>query len=564
MAAMGMGVLHDVQHDVSPTTTGPLVVRGVQKRFGGVHALVDANLTITRTGVVHVLMGENGSGKSTLLGMLSGQLQPDRGQLLIDDVEVHFANPAKALQQGIAMVSQETALAPHLSVAENILLGDRLVRRRGAVNWAATYARAEGVLATLGLDYDPRVPVGRLRPDQRQLVEIGRALSMNARFLILDEPTSSLTEDEVRSVFVVIEHLKQAHVTVIFVSHYLNEVFEVGDEVTVLRDGSTVADGPLRGFTHDSLIEAMVGNEHGEWARGSRAAPPVPLPARAPELAPGPAPGVCRQSRQGATGRVQQSRSSLVIEELSGDGFRDVSLRVEIGEIVGLAGLVGAGRTELLETVFGVRRAQAGHTRIGDRLLDANDPIGAIAGGVGYLPPDRKTEGLVLTMTIADNLKMAVTARQSILQRRKNRQMASQERIEELMRRMRVHAVDAGVTAGNLSGGSQQKVAIGKWLINDPKVLLLNEPTRGVDVAAKAEIHELLREVADRGTALLVSSSEYDELLQLCDRIVVMFRGRIMASVPSSMVTQDVISRYASGVDNHNSVEGWELGNEPG
>jgi ABC-type sugar transport system ATPase subunit len=497
----------------APAVTAPLLsLSSVQKRYGGVRALRGANFEIRAAGVVHGLLGENGSGKSTLLGILSGQVRPDGGEILVEGERVSFATPADALARGIAMVSQETAVAPQLSVTENILLGGRLVRSVTGINWRASRERAAAVLERLGLDYDLDAPVARLRPDQRQMIEIARALSMEARVLILDEPTSSLTDDEVASLFEVLANLKRNGVSTIFVSHRLGEILSICDEVTVLRDGCDVESGSVANYDAGSLVDAMVGSAHEIGARSPRRA---------------------------------ASGERLCITGLSAPGLHDIDLDVRAGEIVGLAGLVGAGRSELLEAIFGTRPRTEGQVLIDGAPLVAGEPRGAIERGVGYLPPDRKVQGLVLGMSVGENLTMvsSISRRRFGIPNRK-REAAT---IAEFTRRMRIRAADASVPVGTLSGGNQQKVALAKWLVNEPRVLLLDEPTRGVDVASKMEIHQLLREVADRGIGLLVSSSENDELLGLADRIVVMFRGRAVASLSSSEASEAVLARLAGG-----------------
>ncbi len=358
-----------------------LRLTGIHKRFGGVHALKGAEMTIARSGVVHALVGENGSGKSTLLGVLSGQLRPDRGEIILEGAPVSFSSPVGALGHGIAMVSQETAVAPDLSVAENILLGRRMVRRWSGISTRATRAKAQRILAQLQLDYDPSWIVGQLRPDQRQMVEIARALSTDARILILDEPTSSLTDDEVERLFEAIRQLKRAGVATVFVSHRLPEIFAVSDEVTILRDGQTVAQAPISQYDARSLVDVMVGTADVHRQHASPA------------------------NVNGAT----RSRALRVRGLQLPPVLQDIELEVGAGEIVGLAGLVGAGRSELLEALFGVRQAAAGHIEIGGEPFRPGSPRASIVRGLGFLPPDRKTQGLVLSMSVASNLTMVQT-----------------------------------------------------------------------------------------------------------------------------------------------------------
>jgi ABC-type sugar transport system ATPase subunit len=496
-----------------------LELSGIHKRFGGIRALRGADLRISGEGVIHGLIGENGSGKSTLLGVLSGQVQPDEGQISVNGTPVSFANPTAALRGGIAMVSQESALASELTIAENIFLGRRMVRGLGGINWKATRRRAGEVLERLELSYDPAWPVHRLRPDQKQMVEIARALSMNTRVLILDEPTSSLTDDEVQALFRAVRQIKSAGVATIFVSHRFNEVFDLVDELTVLRDGCTAAHGSVHDFDPHSLVDAMVGKE-GAWKDYAR-------PAR--------------------SSQAQETESpALKVEAMTIPGrvYR-AELEIARGEIVGVAGLVGAGRSELLEGIFGLRPVTEGSIAVEGAVVNVRSPRAAIRQGLGFLPPDRKTQGLVLQRTIDENLTMVATLSRSRFRAPGGHEVDA--KAKEIARTMRLHASSHHALVSTLSGGNQQKVAVGKWLMADPRVLLLDEPTRGVDVAAKSEIHELLRGVAATGVGMLVVSSENDELIELCDRILVMFRGRIVASMTSGEADEPTIARYAGG-----------------
>jgi len=490
----------------------------VEKRFGGVRALRGANLTISRPGVVHGLIGQNGSGKSTLLGVLSGQLRPDGGAIRIEGEEVSLGSPAAALRRGIAMVSQETALAPHLTVAENVLMGRRLVRRGLRLDWRRSREKAAAVLARLDLDYDLEWRVGDLRPDQQQMVEIARALSQDARVLILDEPTSSLTDDEVVALFAAIRRMRDDGVSTVFVSHRIGETFELVDEVTVLRDGLTVAQDEIGAFDPDSLVGTMVG-------RTESAEPTAP-------------------SRVDV--QVAGGHRALAVEGLTVPGHVEgVGLDLRPGEIVGLAGLVGAGRSELLEGIFGLTPQREGVVEVDGEELAHGEPRTAIRLGVGYLPADRKVQGLVLKRSVAENLAMVDTFQRPRLSRPSRHK--EEVLVGDLMRSLGVKAASPHALAGSLSGGNQQKVALGKWLTPGRKVLLLNEPTRGVDVAAKAEIHGLLARAAEEGLALLVSSSENPELVGLCHRILVMFRGRVVAELGRDAAPETQITRYAGG-----------------
>jgi len=484
----------------------------VHRRFGGVHALRGAELTVY-PGEVHALVGENGSGKSTLLRIISGQLHPDDGELFLAGREGPFRSASEALRNGVATVSQETTLAPDLSIAENIFLGHRLAKRRGFVDWRGTRRAAALALERLGLALDPAQPVRRLRPDQAQMVEIARALSLDARVLILDEPTSSLTDDEVEALFAAVRRVRDGGAAVIFVSHRLHEVFALADRVTVLRDGRTVGSAPAGELDRPTLIGLMVGG--------------------------------ALEDAVAASPSTEHDAVVLRVRGLTRAGaFADVDLTVACGEIVGLAGLIGAGRTELLEALFALLRAD-GEVEVGGRSVAYRRPADAIRDGVALVPADRKRHGLVLGRSVHENLLLAVGSRGLRLRRpnpgRETAQVAAA--IEQL--RIRAHSPRTAVST--LSGGNQQKVLLGKWLETKPRLLMLDEPTRGVDVGAKAEIYRLLFDARSRGIGVLVSSSEIPELLTLCDRIVVMFRGRVAASLARAEASEALIAHHAGG-----------------
>ncbi|MFN8224121.1 MAG: sugar ABC transporter ATP-binding protein [Gaiellales bacterium] len=490
-----------------------LLAERMHKRYGGVHALRGATLEVGR-GEVHALVGENGSGKSTMLKLLSGQVLPDGGTITFAGAPVTFRRPTDALRHGIATVTQETTLAPDLSIAENVFLGHRMVKRGPVIDWRATRQRAREALDRLGIDIDLETAVRRLRPDQQQMVEIARALSMDARLVILDEPTSSLTDDEVETLFALVGRLREEGVTTIFVSHRLQEVFALADRVTVLRDGHSVGGGALDTFDRAKLIHLMVGRELEEISVTAVAAP--------------------------------ASNAGLRLRGLTSPGhFEDIDLDVAPGEIVGLAGLVGAGRSELLEAVFGLHPPSAGSVEVDGVPVRFRSPRAAVRGRVGFVPADRKLQGLVLEMSVRENLVMAATARSPRLS--PPRVGREGPIVSEAVSRMRIRAHSPGVPVSTLSGGNQQKVVLGKWLATRPHVLLLDEPTRGVDVGAKSEIYRLLLEAAEQGIAVLVSSSELPELQLLCDRIVVMFRGRMVASLARDEATEARIAHFAGG-----------------
>ena len=492
-----------------------LSVTGIHKRFGGVHALRGADLAVRR-GEVHSLVGANGSGKSTMLNILSGQVAPDAGTIVLDGEPVRFRDPSRALASGIATVTQETTLVPDLSVAENILLGPRKVRRWFGIDWRASRRRAAEIQKLLGAEFSVDDKVSDLPADQRQLVEIARAISMNARVLLLDEPTSSLTEAEVESLFELVRSLKARGLTTIFVSHRMSELFALADRVTILRDGRTVEVGEIGSYDPDRIIERMVGA--------------IPAPAA------------------GHGAAAEESEPALRVHQLSVPGrVHDATLTVGAGEAVGIAGLTGSGRTELLEAIFGMRRPSAGRVEVGGGAeLRHGHVAHAIEHGLAYVPGDRKSQGLVLSMSVTENLMMATTSRRMRLRVPSRARERAEAR--SVAATFGIVAPSTEAACRTLSGGNQQKVVIAKWMRGSPGVLLMDEPTRGVDVGAKREIYRLLADARDQGVGILVSSSETEELLLLCDRILVMARGRIVASLDRAQATEANLAHYSMGV----------------
>jgi ABC-type sugar transport system ATPase subunit len=490
-----------------------LSVRGIHKRFGGVHALRGVHLDVRRA-EIHSLVGANGSGKSTLLNILSGQVAPDAGTIELDGATVRFRDPARALASGIATVTQETTLVPELSVAENILLGPRKVRRWFGIDWRASRRRAAEIQKLLGAEFSVDDRVSELPPDQQQLVEIARAISMNARVLLLDEPTSSLTEAEVESLFGLVRSLKAHGMTTIFVTHRMSELFELADRLTILRDGRTVEVGEIDSYDPERVIERMVG------------AAPAPVTTPSPD--------------------VDAREPALRVTGLSVPGrVHDATLTVAAGEAVGIAGLTGSGRSELLEAIFGMRRPSTGRIEVSGTELRHGQVGHAIDHGLAYVPGDRKNQGLVLTMTVGENLMMATTSRRMRLRVPSRTRERADTR--DVFARFGIVAASPDAACATLSGGNQQKVVIAKWMRGSPRVLLMDEPTRGVDVGAKREIYRLLADAREEGVGILVSSSETEELLLLCDRILVMARGRIVASLERAQATEANLAHYAMG-----------------
>ena len=492
---------------------GPLLeLSGIEKGFPGVRALKGVDLTV-RPGEVHALIGENGSGKSTLTKITSGEYQPDAGQIRFCGDLVHFRSPAESIRAGISAIAQEIPLVPQLTIAENVLLG-RLPTRRAAVDWSAANRHATEVLSTLGAAHlDPMRIVSTLALDQQQLVSIARALSLQSKVIIFDEATSSLTDDEVDALFQVIRGLRSSGVGIVFITHRLKEIYAVADVVTVLRDGAVIGTLPIAEAPEATLTKMMVGRELGDY--------------------------FFKQE-------IEAGDVVLEVEDLEHPGFEaPISLTLRAGEIVGLAGLVGAGRSELLAALFGLRSSGRGQIRVDGRAVRVRNPRDAIAAGFALVPEDRKHGGLVTNRSVRENLTMVGNARilRPFLIRGREERAVAQRFVDDLQ--IRTPSTETAV--GLLSGGNQQKVVIGKWLAHGPKVWLLDEPTRGIDVGAKSEIFRLMGELAASGTAILMSSSELIDLLGVCDRILVMFRGRIVSELSSHEATEEEVIYHATG-----------------
>ena len=493
-----------------PTPGGAEVLRveGLVKRFPGVVALGGVSFSL-RAGEVHVLLGENGAGKSTLIKCLAGVHQPDEGQIFVDGQLVRITRTADSEALGIATIHQEFNLVPQLSVAENVLLG-RQPRTFGIVNSARMNEEAGRALALVGLDVDPRTPVARLGVARQQLVEIAKALSLDARILIMDEPTAALTDTEVDRLLELMDELRARGVALIFISHHLDEIRRIGDRVTVLRDGTSVETVPASTET-DELIRLMVGRS---------------IEAQYPRV------------------RGEVGREVLRVTGLTSPGsFDDINLTVRAGEVVGLAGLVGAGRTEVLRAIFGADPHASGTIEVAGNTLKTSGVGAAIQLGVGLVPEDRKAQGLVLGASVADNLslvQLGPTSRGGLINRSKLSSL-----VDQAISSLRIKTPNPQTLVNTLSGGNQQKVVMGKWLLSDPQVLLLDEPTRGVDVGAKVEIYNLINELTASGRGVLMVSSDLPEVIGMCDRVLVMSHGRIVGELTHQEATQDAVMALA-------------------
>ncbi|MDO4784852.1 MAG: sugar ABC transporter ATP-binding protein [Propionibacteriaceae bacterium] len=485
-----------------------LTLREVTKRFAGV-TVVDRVSVDVNPGEVHVLLGENGAGKSTLIKMMAGIYTPDEGDIIIDGKVTRLPTPKAAESLGIATIHQELNLVGSLSVAENIMLG-RLPNRGGLVNRAQMRSRAREALQRIGLDIDVNRPVSSLGIAQQQLVEIARALSLDSRLLILDEPTAALTHHEADQLFAVMEDLRAKGVAMVFISHHLDEIARVGDVVTVLRDGQFVGRVPAS-TPAPELVRLMVGRDIDEQ-----------FPRR----------------------RTEPGEVKLEVTGLSRQGaFSDISLSVRAGEIVGIAGLVGAGRTEVLRAIAGADRYDSGEVAVNGVRLRPGNVVAALQAGIGHVPEDRKGQGLVLGAGVSDNMGLATlfsSARGLLADRRGQRQRAG-----DVAEQLRIRMTSLDQVSRTLSGGNQQKIVFGRWLMAKSTVLLLDEPTRGVDVGAKVEIYELMNQITALGGAILMVSSELPEVLGMADRILVMSGGRITGELTSDEATQDAVMTLA-------------------
>lgn len=495
------------------TDTVLLRANNISKSYAGVHALRSVAFEL-RAGEVHALIGENGAGKSTLIKIITGAIAGDGGEIEINDQIVANNSPAMAKSLGVAAIYQQPALFPELSVAENISLGLEKSPLWSRVNWSERRRRAIELLARVGAQIDPAVDAANLSMPQQQLVEIARALGADAKVLIMDEPTSSLSEEDTRNLFRVIRELRGQGVGVIYISHRLEELPEIADRVTVLRDGSTIGTHLIKDVSRDQLIQLMVGRE---------------LSAVFPK-------------------QLVELRD--VVLELRNLGcsvanVAGVNLSVRAGEILGLAGLVGAGRTELARTIFGLTPADEGAILLRGNVVTIESPAQAISHGIAYVPEDRRRHGVILDMAIRANITLAALSslvRRLSLDFRREREIAA-----DYTTRFAIKTPTTYAPVSTLSGGNQQKVALSRWLVTRPSLLILDEPTQGIDVGAKAEIHALMSELAGQGVAILMISSELPEVLGMSDRIAVMRAGTIAGILDRTEATQEKVLAVALG-----------------
>lgn len=486
----------------------------IRKTFVGVTVLDDVSLSVAR-GECHCLMGENGAGKSTLGKALAGIHRPDGGRILIDGIEQRIHSPADALKAGIGMVHQELAFCPDLSVAENLCMGTYPRRFGVLVDRAKMRERAELLLARIGVVMDVDRPMRELTTAQEQLVQIASAIGTNARVIVFDEPTSSLSEVDAQRLLALIEDLKRQGVTIVYVSHRMPEVFRLGDRISVLRDGRYVGTLARDEATQDAVVRMMIG-------RSVEAYFPNHISA-------------------------EVGQTLLRVSGLSSPGkFDDVSFSVAAGEIVGFAGLVGSGRSEIAQAIFGLDSSASGQVEVAGQPIALGSVKSAKHAGIGLLPEDRKRQGLVLQMSCLDNFTLAMLERLSRFGLLRHQQ--AREQAQRYFDRLRVKTPTITTAVGTLSGGNQQKVALAKWLGRQCRVLIVDEPTRGVDIGAKASIHAIIDELATSGIAIVMISSELPEVINLATRILVMREGQLVAEVPRAQATQESIIRLMSNV----------------
>ena len=497
---------------MAPESQTPrLVLRDVAKSFGPVLALRSGSLVVDG-GSIHALVGENGAGKSTLVKIVAGVHRRDGGEMLLDGETVDFHSTAESKAAGVAVIYQEPTLFPDLSVTENIFMGRQPLTTARRIDRSRMYAEAQSLFDRLGVSIDVRRPALGLSIADQQIIEIAKAISLDARVLVMDEPTAALSGVEVERLFAVARSLRDEGRALVFISHRFDEVFALCDTVTVMRDGQYVGTRPVTETDVDEIVGLMVGREVGELF------PKTPAPIGGPVLE---------------------------VEGLNRAGvFHDVSFQVRAGEIVGLAGLVGAGRSEIARAVFGVDRYDSGSVRLGGRAVPAHDPRAAIRAGMAFIPEDRRKQGLVTEASVAHNvagvMRRGLTRAGLITQRAENRAAAPWAgRLE-----VKTNALDAHATT--MSGGNQQKVVIAKWLATSPQLLIIDEPTRGIDVGTKAEVHRLLSELAGQGLAVLMISSELPEVLGMADRVLVVCEGRLTADLSRDEATPENVMRAAT------------------
>ena len=496
-----------------------LQMNGISKYFTGVQALDKVDLTVGKA-EIHALLGENGAGKSTLMKILSGAYTRDEGMIELFGAPVEIQNPKHAESLGISIIYQELNLIPHLTVAENIFLGRYKMKNKFHIDWKKIHYEAVELLRELDVDINPQTKVGTLGIAHQQMVEVAKALSMSAKIIIMDEPTAPLTDRETDNLFRIVRKLKANGVTIIYISHRLEEIIALCDQATIMRDGKTITRVSVKATSIEEIIKYMVGRE---------------LKEKFPRVA------------------KSIGEEIFTVTGLTSCKVRDITFSVKAGEILGFGGLVGSGRTETVRAIFGLDRKLSGTLKLRNRILDIKNPKDAIAAGLGFVTEDRKAEGLVLSMNVRENVSLASLRRLSQgfqLMLKKERKIA-----EDYVERLSIRTPSIEQLSRNLSGGNQQKVVLAKWLMSKSDVLIFDEPTRGIDVGAKIEVYNIINTLAQAGRAIIVISSEIPELLGICDRILVMARGKKTGELSIKEATQEKIMILATNSGIH--LKGW-------
>jgi rhamnose transport system ATP-binding protein len=487
---------------------------GIAKQFGAIGALRGVDLSLY-AGEVHALVGENGAGKSTLVKILAGIYRPDAGVVKVGGEVIELRSPTQARALGIAVVQQEPMLFPDLDVAENVFMGRHPLDRFGRVDWKRMHREVDQLLASLDVSLSSHTPVQGLSVAEQQLVEIAKALSLQARVLVLDEPTAALSAHEVEELFAIVKQLRERGVAILFVSHRLEEVFTIADRLTVVRDGTQIITAPVSEVNTEAIIKHMVGRE---------------------------------LSNLFPKGEAEIGEVVLEVRHLTRPGvFADVNFQLRRGEILGFAGLVGAGRTEVARALFGIDRAESGETWLKGKKVHIRSPQQAMAKGIAYVPEDRHQQGLVMNFSIASNITLPIlrqVSRLGLVDPRQEEKVA-----DEYSSQLHVHSTGIEQLVNALSGGNQQKVVLGKWLATNPSVLILDEPTRGIDVGAKAEVHRIISDLAAGGLAIILISSELPEVLAMADRVIVLHEGSVTGTFARSEATQERVMFAATGQD---------------
>jgi len=491
-----------------------LEMHHISKSFPGVQALNDVDFNLYK-GEVHALVGENGAGKSTLMKILSGFYRKDNGNVFINDEDVNIHSPIDAISLGISTIYQDIMNVPSITVGENILLGDRPRNRFGVIKWKELNRRVQEICDDLSIDLDPRLKVSTLSAAKQQLIEIVKALSFSSKIVIMDEPTAPLTEDEKNILFRIIRRMKNDGISIIYISHRMDEIFEICDRVTVFRDGKKIVTKPVSDTNHHEVIGFMIGREIEDMFEKEKV--------------------------------LSQQNVIMEVENVSNAKFfHNISFSVHKGEILGFAGLVGAGRSEVMKSIFGILYRDSGNIFIDGEKVDIKSPKEAIGYGIGMLPENRKLEGLIMGLPVNQNISISSLdsiSSKGIIQGKKEKKF-----VEKYIDFLSIKCSSPSQQVMNLSGGNQQKVILSRWLLRNPKILILDEPTAGIDVGSKAEIHKLIFEIAKKGTTIIMISSEMTELLMMSNRIIVMKEGRIVSTVNSSEATEEIILRSMTGV----------------